>query len=386
MRCLTILLLLSLTATEGVFSDVQDLGAVAALAVSTEDHVDVHLKYGSNVTAETAFKRPHSFLVSPVFEELNDPKAKMVGVLLSVVSWDRYLANLLPEGVNGIVCVLKNSCGQSYTYVVNGNGASYLGEGDFHDPRYRSTEVNIPLFDYLYPNRTSRVRGHCEYRLFVYASSEYQTSTSSNTPVIFTSVVAVTFFLVVVTFVVYDMFVQRRNSKVEDAAIRSNVILSSLFPTTIRDRLIAGKHDDDAKNGKSAGGAKTRLRSFLDSDKPGGLDAAVSDDLGYEGKPIADLFPETTIMFMDISGFTAWSSVREPCQVFTLLETLYRSFDEIAKRRRVFKVETVGDCYVAVTGLPDPRKDHAVAMARCVCLCVCIRVIALLPFRARSPT
>jgi class 3 adenylate cyclase len=51
-------------------------------------------------------------------------------------------------------------------------------------------------------------------------------------------------------------------------------------------------------------------------------------------------------------------------QVFILLETLYRAFDDIAKRRRVFKVETIGDCYVAVTGLPDPRKDHAVAMAR----------------------
>ena len=38
--------------------------------------------------------------------------------------------------------------------------------------------------------------------------------------------------------------------------------------------------------------------------------------------------------------------------------------DRIAKRRGVFKVETVGDCYVAVCGLPDPRKDHAVVMAR----------------------
>ena len=36
----------------------------------------------------------------------------------------------------------------------------------------------------------------------------------------------------------------------------------------------------------------------------------------------------------------------------------------VAKRRRVFKVETVGDCYVAATGLPEPRGDHAVAMAR----------------------
>jgi class 3 adenylate cyclase len=69
-------------------------------------------------------------------------------------------------------------------------------------------------------------------------------------------------------------------------------------------------------------------------------------------------------LFGDIVGFTAWSSVREPSQVFVLLETVFRAYDEIAKRRRVFKVETVGDCYVAVTGLPEPRKDHAIAMAR----------------------
>jgi len=36
--------------------------------------------------------------------------------------------------------------------------------------------------------------------------------------------------------------------------------------------------------------------------------------------------------------------MREPTQVFTLLETIYGAFDEIAKQRRVFKVETVGDC------------------------------------------
>jgi class 3 adenylate cyclase len=65
-----------------------------------------------------------------------------------------------------------------------------------------------------------------------------------------------------------------------------------------------------------------------------------------------------------IAGFTAWSSVREPTQVFSLLETVYHAFDEIARSRRVFKVETVGDCYVAVAGLPEARKDHAVVMAR----------------------
>ncbi len=48
------------------------------------------------------------------------------------------------------------------------------------------------------------------------------------------------------------------------------------------------------------------------------------------------------VMFADLAGFTAWSSTREPAQVFMLLQTVYQNFDLIAKRRRVFKVETIG--------------------------------------------
>jgi class 3 adenylate cyclase len=80
--------------------------------------------------------------------------------------------------------------------------------------------------------------------------------------------------------------------------------------------------------------------------------------------PIADLFPDTTIMFADIAGFTAWSSEREPSQVFQLLESVYYAFDSVARQMKVFKLETIGDCYVAATGLPEPDKDHAVSMTR----------------------
>jgi class 3 adenylate cyclase len=61
---------------------------------------------------------------------------------------------------------------------------------------------------------------------------------------------------------------------------------------------------------------------------------------------------------------TWWALQRGGYSYRILLETVYHAFDQIAKRRRVFKVETVGDCYVAVAGLPEPRKDHAVVMAR----------------------
>ena len=57
----------------------------------------------------------------------------------------------------------------------------------------------------------------------------------------------------------------------------------------------------------------------------------------------ADLFKETTILFADLAGFTAWSSEREPTQVFTLLEAIYKDMDRAAKKFSVFKVETVRD-------------------------------------------
>jgi len=71
------------------------------------------------------------------------------------------------------------------------------------------------------------------------------------------------------------------------------------------------------------------------------------------------------------------SSIREPSQVFALLEGIYTAFDRVASRRGVFKVETVGDCYVAACGLPDPRDDHAVTMCQFARDCVDEHLVAV---------
>merc|ERR1712127_456189 len=81
-----------------------------------------------------------------------------------------------------------------------------------------------------------------------------------------------------------------------------------------------------------------------------------------EEEPIADLFHDTSIMFSDIVGFTKWSSERTPHEVFQLLEQIFWEFDDIAARHGVFKLGTIGDCYIAVTGIPEPIDDHAIVL------------------------
>jgi len=113
---------------------------------------------------------------------------------------------------------------------------------------------------------------------------------------------------------------------------------------------------------------KMRLQNYLMPSNTQGRTNQAGENLGIE--PIAEFFPSVTVMYADLSGFTAWSSTRDPAQVFTLLEAIYGSMDKAAKRLGVFKVETIGDCYIAATGMPDPRPDHAVLMARYANVCL----------------
>lgn len=175
---------------------------------------------------------------------------------------------------------------------------------------------------------------------------EEDDNSDSNKAALYTGLVSSLFFLLLFCFLIYDWLMEKRQSVVVNIATKSSAIVENLFPAQVRDRMLQGLKNGDAKEdpekaletgvSKNAmpatserGPGPVSVKQFLTSDD------GMTNNLSSQ--PIADLFPNTTVLFADIAGFTAWSSQREPPQVFTLLETLYRSFDVIAKKLKVFK-------------------------------------------------
>ncbi len=93
------------------------------------------------------------------------------------------------------------------------------------------------------------------------------------------------------------------------------------------------------------------------------LPLPIADRLKAGETLIVDRFDAVSVMFADIVGFTTMSAKTSPEKLVTMLNSLFRSFDDLAERHGIEKIKTIGDAYMAVAGVPEPIADHAVAMA-----------------------
>eukprot|EP00980_Cylindrotheca_fusiformis_P003023 scaffold702_cov99-Cylindrotheca_fusiformis.AAC.2 len=314
-----------------------------------------------------------SQIIQPIYDtaDTTAEDRKMVAFTGIRLHWLDYFKNILTNGQFGIIAVLESSCTDVengingkpeqisgvVSYRIDGQHAVHLGDADYHNPKYDDMKVQDVFVD-LEIDESQLPDGICipTLTMHVYPSEELEQSFHTSNAMVYTAIVAVIFIFTSLVFLLYDYFVRRRQTKVMERIMRQDKIVANVFPTAIRDRLY--QNQEERNKPKSN---KDLHDGFQDS----------FEDLDFDGDsslsgsaPLADLFPSVTLTFADIVGFTAWSSAREPQQVFVLLETIYGAFDKIAYRHNVFKVETVGDCYVAAVGLPEPVDNHAVVACK----------------------
>jgi len=270
----------------------------------------------------------------PIFDSFTENR-KAVGVMRIMIHWARFFHNILPDSAQGLIVVLENGCDQPYTYQIDGPDVRPLGHGDLHDTKFDEYEKHASFADVDSISDGTAIglklhQSQCPYSIRVYPSKTFESEFESSAPFLVTFAVACVFIFAVFVFFMYDYLVGRRQAILMRKAQQTHQIVSSLFPKNVRDQLLQDDRDSGKDNRYAA--PNQRLKSFL----------ADGNDSRNQA-PIADLYPHATVLFADISGFTAWSSSRDPAQVFILLQTVYQAFDEVARRRKVFKVETIGD-------------------------------------------
>jgi hypothetical protein len=161
---------------------------------------------------------PSSFMASPVYNRLGGG-AEIAGILFAYMPWHSYFQNVLPEGIDGILVVVKNTCTQTFSYRIDGPEVTYLGPEDRHDPSHDRFEVDASFTAF-----TSIAE--CIYSFHVYPTEELIDTYKTNRPVTFTIAIVLVFLEVTVVFMVYDMLVERRQKKVMSSALRSGAIVN----------------------------------------------------------------------------------------------------------------------------------------------------------------
>jgi adenylate cyclase len=80
-------------------------------------------------------------------------------------------------------------------------------------------------------------------------------------------------------------------------------------------------------------------------------------------RTIADRYDAASVLFLDMAGFTARASDTAPDALVGFLDDVFTKLDALVERHGLEKIKTMGDAYMVVSGVPEPRVDHAAALA-----------------------
>jgi Adenylate and Guanylate cyclase catalytic domain len=343
-------------------------------------------------------------ILYPVREELDQP-TKPAGLISATITLAGLLAERNSgeyDSSMGLVIEITDFHGHTFVYGVNGDSIRRLptqittsNKGDLY-------EEAVLLLDSYTTGRTGRRRlQDAELSVVVYPQDSVRGNWKAVVAIIVMTLIVLVSFLILTVFRLFVFLASAQHDRALEKINKADALMSSLFPAKIKKRMMheiqcpggprrgsffgteisigSGFSRHTGLSKRSVGPAARRgstgmasiasRRLSMDSifSRRGSLGGAsrkpspgarrlstggrrTSLSTSAEGaivpkasldSVIADFHPECTIAFMDIRGFTAWCSEREPGQVFTLLESLYNRFDVIAAKRGVYKIETI---------------------------------------------
>lgn len=271
---------------------------------------------------------PLTKVTYPVFSDFT-PNRTVAGFLVMPLIWRLNLQKVLPKGVTGVVAVLENKFNQSFTYRIDGPNVTYLGLQDFHDSTYDDMFTFENVEDTIKANHGPESQTYhsveldidfSRYNLYIYPSQTLKDDYITNEPAIYAAIVASIFAFTLAVLVAFDFLVTQRQQVIMQKAVESSALVSTLYPKQVRDQLFEKDKSEKPKKWRAS---------------------TVDESVQKESKAIAQRYPASSVLLMDLAGFTKWSATREPEAVFELLENLYSRFDRIAEKRGIYKIETV---------------------------------------------
>ena len=279
------------------------------------------------------FDLPTSIVFEPIFRSF-EKDADIVAYLSLYFPWANFFQNILSVDSSSVICVVSNpGTARSFTLEIVGPDVVFLGHDDLHDPNMDEYVITSEFAggSKLYPDKKVDGLPACYYYLHLYPTAQMKAEEETNLPLFLTFGAVAVFAFTSLVFVLYDYLLQRQNKKVASTVQKGTELVSNLFPAEYRERLFGNENGDGEFMKKIT--AKTPLMgNKRKSPNDLGDDAEEAGPEMYASAPVADLFPDCTVLEADIAGFTAWASTREPTMVFELLETLYAAVSH-AKRR-----------------------------------------------------
>ena len=302
----------------------------AAMVDTSEAVLSEVLNLDINVFQSSGSHWPTSFMAAPVYDKPTNPNEardrNMVGILTAELPWHSYFENLLPNTDLFIVyLVVRSTCNQEFSYLINGPNVTYLGPEDIHETRFDEYEVSAD-FDAV------KTIEECKYSFHLFPGDEFVDKYETSEPLENAIAIGVVFAICAIAFTVYDCLVERRKNTLLTAATKTGLLVNSLFPENVRDRLLEDalhaaltKEKEDKNRKKSSASPsivrdgeaatanetttspstnisimkspRSTSRPTISTDTIMNENTNSGDVFFYKTNPIADLFPNATVLF-----------------------------------------------------------------------------------------